>query len=243
MSRDTSQPLIKRLLLHDVMSEDERAAVESLPMRIRTFSRGEELVQAYSRPSESCLLLTGFAARAVYLENGTRQITAVHLSGDFVDLHALLLKVMDHSVLALSACSAAFVPHAQLRDVCAQLPHLARLFWLSTVIDAAIHRAWLTCIGRRSPAKHIGHLLCEIYVRLNAVGLASEDAFDFPVTQSELADMIGLSLVHVNKTVQTLRTAGMFSWDGGRVVINDFERLAGFSGFDRTYLSLHSEPR
>ena len=150
---------------------------------------------------------------------------------------------MDHSVIALSACRAAYIPHPQLTDVCTRMPHLGRLFWLSTVIDAAIHRAWLTCIGRRSPAKHIGHLLCEIYVRLNAMGLASDNTFEFPVTQGELSDMIGLSLVHVNKTIQTLRTQNLFTWEGTRVVIRNFEQLAEFSGFDPTYLNLHVEPR
>ena len=196
-----------------------------------------------SRQRESCLILSGFTARAQFLSDGRRQITAVHIAGDFVDLHALLLKVMDHSVVALRRCEAAFVPHDSLLEVIEKAPHLGRMFWLSTVIDAAIQRTWITSIGRRSPGQHIAHLLCELYLRLETVGLVRTDSFEFPPTQGDIADMLGLSVVHVNRTIQELRSSGLVRWSNNIVTIVDMERLKAFADFDPTYLNLLNEPR
>jgi CRP-like cAMP-binding protein len=237
------EPLIKALARRDEVSAAERRLIENLPKRIKSFRKGEELVQEHSRPAESCLVMHGFAAREVYLRDGKRQITAVHIPGDFVDLHAFLLKQMDHSVVALSECQAAFVPHQDLLRVVDEAPHLGRLLWLSTVIDGAIQRAWIACIGRRSSTAHFGHLICELYLRLNAVGLAEKSTFQFPVTQEELADILGLSLVHVNRTLRELRSAGLITWKGSTIEILDFDGLATLSDFDPSYLNLVSEPR
>jgi len=243
LALDDLSRLLDFLALRDKLSADERDTIARLPHELRILQRNEALVVDHDRPTVSCILTKGIAARVVYLKGGERQITAVHVPGDFVDLHALLLKVMDHSVVALTECEAAFIPHEHLTLITEEKPHLGRLLWLSTVIDAAIHRAWLTCIGRRSPAQHIGHLLCEVYVRLSSVGLASDNRFSFPITQADLSDMLGLSLVHVNKTLATLRNANMFTWDGNLVHILDFQRLADFAEFDPVYLSLVKIPR
>lgn len=243
MKEHSLQPLIAFLEARDALSETERQIIEALPHRRHSFHRNEEMVETHTKPKESCILIKGLAARAVYLKNGARQLTAVHVPGDFVDLHALLLRFMDHSVIALGECEVAFVPHEQLLTISEQQPHLTRLFWMSTVIDAAIHRSWLTCIGRRSPEQHIAHLFCELHLRLDTVGLSKDMTFEFPVTQAEMADMLGLSVVHVNRTIQQLRGKGFVNWDGVTVTINDFARLAKFSEFDPTYLSLVETPR
>ena len=235
--------LTSYLELRDNLTENERHLINSLPHEIRLYKRHDDLVKDHSSPNVSCVLTKGYAARAIYMESGKRQLTAVHIPGDFVDLHALLLKVMDHSVVALTDCEAAFIPHEKLRAISEDAPHLSRLLWLSTVIDAAISRAWLTCIGRRSPSQHIAHLFCEIYVRLQAVGLAADNSFSFPITQSDLADMLGLSIVHVNKTLAQLRAMQMFVWKGTTVEIGDFAKLATFADFDPVYLSLAKIPR
>ncbi len=237
------QALIRHLDCRDVVTQAERALLASLNMRFRSFAKGEELVSEHSRPNESCLVLSGFTGREVLLKDGTRQITAIHVPGDFVDLHALLLKVMDHSVVALTDSYAAYVPHHELVRISEAAPHLSRLFWLSTVVDGAIQRAWIACIGRRKPLHHLGHLICELSMRLRAVGLASGDDFDFPVTQAQLADVLGMSLVQVNRTLQQLRRTGLISWKGPTITIHDFEGLADLSDFEPTYLNLFREPR
>ena len=235
--------LVTSLSLRDEIDLEEAALLDGLSFRRRQLRKGEELVAQHSRPTESCVVLSGATAREVLLDDGKRQITALHIPGDFVDLHAFLLKVMDHSVVALTDCEAAYVPHRDLLRVMERSPHLGRLLWLSTVVDGAIQRAWITSAGRRSATAHFGHLICELYLRLEAVGLASEGRFEFPVPQNELADALGFSLVHVNRTLQDLRATGLVSWKGSAVSILDFDGLARMSQFDPTYLNLIRMPR
>lgn len=237
------QALVTSLSLRDEIDPEEAALLDGLSFRRRQLRKGEELVAQHSRPTESCVVLSGVTAREVLLDDGKRQITALHIPGDFVDLHAFLLKVMDHSVVALNDCEAAYVPHRDLLRVMERSPHLGRLLWLSTVVDGAIQRAWITSAGRRSATAHFGHLICELYLRLEAVGLASEGRFEFPVPQNELADALGFSLVHVNRTLQDLRATGLVSWKGSAVGILDFDGLARMSQFDPTYLNLIRMPR
>lgn len=235
--------LVTLLSLRDEIDPEEAALLDGLSFRRRQLRKGEELVAQHARPTESCVVLSGVTAREVLLDDGKRQITALHIPGDFVDLHAFLLKVMDHSVVALTDCEAAYVPHRDLLRVMERSPHLGRLLWLSTVVDGAIQRAWITSAGRRSATAHFGHLICELYLRLEAVGLASEGRFEFPVPQNELADALGFSLVHVNRTLQDLRATGLVSWKGSAVGILDFDGLARMSQFDPTYLNLIRIPR
>ena len=235
--------LLAALQVRDRLTNQEIDAIEQLPYSVREFRKGMSLIEQDSRPTESCLLLQGLAARVVYTPSGKRNITAVHIAGDFVDLHGFLLKVMDHHVAALTGVTAAFVPHAALRDISESFPHLARMLWLLTTIDAAIHRAWLTCLGRKSPLQHLAHLFCELSLRNKNVGLAPKLRFEFDVTQTEVSDMLGLSLVHTNRTIQELRASGLIRWDGKHAEIVDAKRLAKIADFDPTYLNLWSEPR
>jgi CRP-like cAMP-binding protein len=235
--------LLSVLARRDRVSEAERNLIEQLPRRLRTFANGEELVREGSRPTESCLLLSGFTARAQYLPDGKRQLTALHVPGDFVDIHAFLLKLMDHSVVAIGRCEVAFIPHASLLALVETVPHIGRLLWLSTVIDAAIQRTWITSLGRRSPSHHIAYLICELFARLDVIGLVRDNSFEFPATQTDIADMVGLSLVHVNRTIQDLRASGMVAWKNSLITVPDIGRLHDFAEFDPTYLNLIQEPR
>lgn len=236
-------PFIRMLGHRDTLSANEVSLISSLPMRKRELDNGAEIVAENARPGESCMVLKGFAARSQFLRDGERQITALHVPGDFVDLHAYMLKVMDHSVLAIGGCEVGYVPHEEIRRVTEASHHLARLFWLSTVIDGAIQRTWITCLGRRSAQQHMAHLFCELFLRLEAAGVASKNCFEFPLTQLQLSDALGLSLVHVNKSLQKLRSSRLMDWKNKTVTIMDFESLAEFAEFDSTYLSLRIEPR
>ncbi len=234
---------LRSLERRDSLNDNEVKIISELPGRPAVFTAGEEIVMEGSRPKDSCLVTSGFAARSQSLRSGERQITAVHVPGDFVDLHSMMLKVMDHSVIALGPCKVAFIPHDKIREATEQSAHLTRLFWMSTTIDGAIQRTWITCLGRRSAEQHLAHLICELYVRLEAAGVASDFTFEFPVTQVQLGDVLGLSVVHVNRKLQDLRGAGLIEWRDGKVKINDFDSLANLSEFDPTYLSLRRESR
>ncbi|MGE0500877.1 MAG: Crp/Fnr family transcriptional regulator [Rhizobiaceae bacterium] len=235
--------LYRSLRRRDRLSDDELDILSKLTQKAASYGRGAEIIADRSRPSSSCLLVSGLTARAVFLPDGRRQLTAIHVPGDFVDLHALLLKTMDHSVIALTSCAVVFVPHPDLIEVTEKAPHLTRVLWLSTTIDAAIQRELIASIGRRSPLQRLAHLICELFLRLDTVGLATGGSFAFGITQTDLADILGLSLVHTNRTVQELRATGLVTWNQAEVAIADFDRLAKLGRFDDTYLNLNAEPR
>lgn len=209
----------------------------------RLVNRGEDIVREGDRPTESILLLDGFAGRYNLLRNGKRQITAIHVPGDFVDLHSFLVKKMDHSVLAITPCSIGFVSHEILRGISENHPHLTRLLGVNIAVDAATHRQWIVAMGRRSALEHTAHLICELFLRLRAVGLTEDDSFKLPLTQADLGDTLGLSTVHVNRVVQDLRKKGLITWRGETLVIDDWERLQQLAEFDATFLSQGVEPR
>jgi CRP-like cAMP-binding protein len=212
-------------------------------VRLSVVDKGEDIVREGDRPTESIVLLEGFAGRYNLLRNGKRQITALHVPGDFVDLHSFLVKKMDHAVLAIMPCSVGFVPHELLREISENHPHLARVLGVNIAVDAASHRQWIVAMGRRSALEHTAHLICELFLRLRAVGLTEDDSFKLPLTQADLGDTLGLSTVHVNRVVQDLRKKGLITWRGETLVIDDWERLQELAEFDPTFLSLEVEPR
>lgn len=237
------EPLLLNLRSHDVLTEDEVKDLSTVIVKERRFAAGEDIVSEGTRPTYSTLLLDGFSGRYKVMSDGTRQITALHVPGDFVDLHAFLLKQMDHGIVAMSPCHVAFADHGQLRRITEKAPHLTRLLWLGTLVDGAIHREWIVAMGRRSKKAHLAHLICELFVRLQVVQRTNGNSFQFPLTQVEMADVLGLSLVHLNKTLQTLRKEGAFTWENRTITISDWERLQEIAEFDPTYLSLMVEPR
>jgi CRP-like cAMP-binding protein len=235
--------LIRKLERRDVMSDEEKQALENAAGRVREVPADDDMAREGDRPTESTLLLEGFAARYKLLRNGKRQITAIHVPGDFVDLHSFLLKTMDHSVVALMPCRVCLFPHEGLYDITERMPHLGRLLWLNTLIDSAIHREWLVAMGRRPALSQIAHLICELFLRLQTVGLTQDKSFQLPLTQAELGDALGLSTVHVNRTIQELRANGLVSWRGDTIIIEDWPRLQQFAEFDPAFLNLENEPR
>jgi CRP-like cAMP-binding protein len=157
------------------------------------------------------------------------------------DLQSLFLKVMDHSIGTLTASKLAFVSHEAMRDLLHRHPRLAEAFWRDTLVDAAIFREWMVGLGRREAFARIAHLICELFIRLRAVGLVNGYAYELPLTQAELGDALGLSTVHVNRVLKELRNQGLVVLKGKHLVIPDWEKLKEAGEFDPTYL--HVEPR
>lgn len=241
---DDIAAFLLKLERRDAISADERAALLDAASGVETFPAGADLVREGDRPDRSMLVAQGFTTRYRLMSDGTRQITAIHLPGDFVDLHSFLLKTMDHAVGALSPCRIVTFPHANLKLITEHHPHLTRMLWLMTLLDAAIHREWIVAMGRRSALEQMAHLLCEIFTRLSIVGLGDRDReLILPINQTELGDTLGLSTVHVNRTLQQLRAEQLITWQGQSVRVLDWDRLAGIAQFDDAYLHLDAEPR
>ena len=238
-----SNSLYMQLSKRDIVPPDEELALLGLFGALKSFAADQEMAAQGERPAASMLLVEGYAARFKTLSDGQRQIMAIHVPGDFLDLHGFLLKTLAHGVCALSACRVSMVSHAMLRKISQEMPHLSRLLWLDTLIDGSVHREWLVAMGRQSPEAQLAHLFCELFVRLQVVERTIGMSFNLPLTQSTLADVLGMSVVHANRTLQLLRTRNVIAWNGGTVHISNWQGLQDIAEFDPTYLCLQNEPR
>jgi CRP-like cAMP-binding protein len=150
---------------------------------------------------------------------------------------------LDHDVIALTRCQIGIVPHERLSDITETMPHLTRVLWLMTLIDAAVHREWIVGMGRRTATARIAHLFCELCARLDPVGLVKEHSYQLPVSQQQLSDALGLSLVHTNRMLASLRKNGLLTFADQTVTIRDWAGLMHLAQFDPSYLCLRLEPR
>jgi CRP-like cAMP-binding protein len=180
--------------------------------------------------------MEGWAARYKVVPDGSRQITAILVPGDFCDLHITILGEMDHGITALTRVKVALVPHLVMENLPVDRPQLGRALWWATLVDEATLRAWIVNLGRRDAAERVAHLFCELHARLKLVGLADEDDFSLPLTQEILADALGLTPVHINRVLQRLRSQDLIELEGGELRILNLPHLRKLAGFDPTYL-------
>jgi CRP-like cAMP-binding protein len=235
--------LLLKLRARDVVGEEEEEVLRASVGELREHQAGRALVRSGTTLNASTLLIEGIVCRYKDLADGQRQIMELHVAGDFVDLHGFLLKRLDHNVGAMTPVKVAMFPHDALRGITETHPHLGRMLWFSTLLDAAIHREKILSIGRRSALARIAHIFCELAVRLRMVGLGSETGYDLPLTQADLADVTGLTSVHVNRMLKKLRDDNLLTFRGGTVTIDDWDGLQRIAEFDPTYLHLERRPR
>lgn len=229
--------LIRKLESISDLTPEELRAIAALPLSVRQRSEGTDIVREGDTPSECCLLIEGWVCRYKVLQEGQRQIFALHQAGDVPDLQSLHLQTLDHSVGTLTPCVLGFIPHAALHDATLRFPGIAAALWRSTLIEASIFREWLAGVGRRSGHSRIAHLICELFYLGRAVGLTDGDrGFDLPITQAELGDALGLSTVHVNRVLQDLRRDGLIFSRGRYLGIQDWEGLRTLGEFSPNYL-------
>jgi CRP-like cAMP-binding protein len=233
--------LLRKLRSISPLSADEQQCLLTLPLSVKSVGPDQDIVLDGDRPSECCLVVEGFTCRYKVTHEGKRQIFSFHIPGDIPDLQSLHLKVMDHSLMTMTPCKLAFIPHQSLAELMRRCPRIADVMWRDTLIDAAIFREWMMGIGRRSAYTRIAHVLCEVLVKMRAVGLANGHACELPVTQAELGDALGLSTVHVNRSLQELRRHGLIELRGGSLSVLNWDGLKKAGEFDPTYLHLDGE--
>lgn len=224
------------------MSEEEKDVLEAAVDRVQTLPARTVVSHRGDRVSYSTLLLDGVMCRYMDARDGFRQLVAIQLPGDFVDLHGYPLIRLDHDVATLTEARIATFPHERLSAILEEHPHLARLLWRSTLLDAALHREWIFRLGRLDAAGRVAHVLLESCARLNAVGRVENDRFALPLTQQDLGEACGLTAVHVNRTLRRLREDGLAEMTRGEVHIIDPARLARVAEFDPDYLYLEGGP-
>ena len=234
---------LKKLRQRDAISGEEERAIRGAVGETRRVAADCVIIRRGQELTSSTLLLSGILCRARDLKGGRRQITELHIAGDFADLHSFTLKRLDHNIISLTPCTLADVPHDNLRRITERFPHLTRVYWFATNLDAAIHREWATSLGRRPAIARLGHLFCELYVRLQIIGLAEDYRYELPLTQPDLAECLGLTPVHVNRTLQELRKRGLIDFADKRVTIHDWAALTKVAEFSPDYLYLERKPR
>jgi CRP-like cAMP-binding protein len=239
---DVIDALLRRLRARDKVSATEETALRAAVGEVRSYPAGKTIVREGEDLSVSILLIEGLMCRYKDLRDGRRQISALHIAGDFVDLHGFTLKRLDHSIQTMSRCRAVLFPHDRLKAITEAHPHLTRLLWLMTTLDAAIHREWELSLGCRDAPGRLAHLFCELMTRLEVVGLGDETGFELNLTQRELGECLGLTNVLVNRTLRVLREERLTTFHKGRVTMLDRAQLERLADFTPNYLYLVREP-
>lgn len=223
------------------LSDAERRVLEGAISETRTFPAGAVVVRQGTPVTISTLLVEGFMTRRVDAQDGRRHLVAVHVPGDFVDLHAYALKKLDHDVSALTDVTCAIIPHAAIESIQASDIELTRRLWFSTLLDAAMHRQWIYRLASLNAVQRVGHFLCETNARLLAIGASDGSTFALPMTQTEIGEVCGLTNVHVNRVLRELRELSLCNVRSSQVHITDLQGLTRKALFDPEYLYLNRE--
>jgi CRP-like cAMP-binding protein len=236
------EPMVGRLSYHVALDAEDRDAIRALPHTVKTIQRQHYVIRERELATHSCVLLSGYSIRNKIVGSGARQILAIHMKGDLIDLQNSLLKVADHSVQALTECTIAMIPRDEVVRLAFERPAVGRAMWIDTLVEASIAREWIANVGRRDARTRMAHLLCEFSLRLQVAGLCGADGYELPMTQEQLADTTGLTAVHVNRTLKALQAEGLIGRRGPRAIeVGDWRQLAQAGDFDSNYLHLRDD--
>lgn len=238
MTARTDNPLILKLESGVSLSEEDRQRLEALCSASQKVPARRDIISEGHEPDFVHLVMDGLAYRYKLLDDGRRSIVAFLVPGDFCDLNVAILGKMDHSIGALEQSNIVKIPRHTIEELLFNFPRITKALWWATLVDEGTLREWLVNMGRRPTDKQMAHLFCELYVRMNVVGKVQNGSFPFPLTQDDLADTLGLSTVHTNRTLQRLRELGLIQFANRYVTIGNFQALAEFAEFEPAYLHL-----
>ncbi len=227
---------LSRLELHSPLGEPERQAVLSLPAEEATVAARRDLVRPGEIVRHALLVADGLLGRFDTMRNGARQITALHIPGDMCDLHSVVAPLTGWGITALCGSKVLHVGHEGIRAAAAALPELATAFWRDTTLDASILAKGVANIGRKSARARIAHLFCEMGVRSERAGQGERSDYPLDLIQEQIGDVVGLTGVHVNRSIQALRDEELLEVKGRRVRILDWSGLAAVAEFSPAYL-------
>lgn len=229
---------MRKLDARGQLGAGERQAILTLPGHPVQVPTNQDFVRLGEVVSHACLIVDGLAGRFGRNRDGARQITALHIAGDMADIHSVVIPKAKTALQALSVTTILKVPNEALRDAARRFPRLADAFWRESVIDGSVLSEWVVNVGRRSAMAAMSHLICEMACRYNGAEPAGDMDYDFVATQNQLADMLGLTPVHVNRTLMELKRMGVVTFARKRVTIHDWQQLARIGEFDAEYLHL-----
>ena len=222
------------------LSKDDLAALLRIKGEVRQLPKGKDILTAGDVPHFSVVVLKGFLARHSWKRDGTRQIHSFYIPSDAPSLETLHIDYLDNSLSAVVPSTVGVIAHPEMFRLMDERPNLQALVWRETLIQAAVFREWLTRNSTLPAHSAMAHLFCEIYVRSGAAGLVTANSCEMPTTQETLAQALGLTAVHVNRTLQLLRESGLLELKNGRLYIHNFDKLAEVGEFDPLYLHLRN---
>jgi CRP-like cAMP-binding protein len=234
----TLELLVRKLAMHIDLDEDDRNAILALPTVLRTLDASSYIIREGEPPTQCAVLISGFAYRQKLTGEGARQIVSLHIPGDALDFQHLFLDVADHNVQTLTRATIATVPRAALRELARTRPAIGNAILIDILIEGSIFREWVLNVGRRDARTRVAHLLCEFASRLQAQGLAEDYGFELPMTQEQLGDAVGLTAVHVNRTLKSLQADGLIERDRRRITFPQWQAMIGIADFSQRYLHI-----
>jgi len=232
--------LVRKLESFEELTDADREALRALIPRVRQVRPRTDLIREGDVPDNVHLILSGYACRYKVLPDGQRQIMAIFVPGDFCDLNVFILDQMDHNIGTISACQVVEISRRAIEEITANHPQVTRALMWCALVDEAVLREWLVNIGSRQADQRIAHLFCELLLRLEAVGHVTDNSYAFPFTQTDVADAMGLSDVHVNRTLRELRRLELITLKGRVLTILNVEHLKTYCGFNPNYLHLRN---
>jgi CRP-like cAMP-binding protein len=244
MSRSENASLqlfVGRLALRSVLTEVEKQAILGLPTHEHRITAKTDFVRVSEEVAFGCFIASGLVARFGQTLAGARQITAFHIAGDMADLHAAVRPIGVGGLTALCDTTILRIPHDAIRATAARHPAIAEALWRDCMVDAAILMQWVMNVGHRNAQTRLAHILCEMAIRMSGDRDVLLD-YRFPITQEQLGEASGMTSVHVNRTLMTLRAHGLVTLKGGHVRIHDWAALAEVGQFDPTYLVADTKP-
>lgn len=230
-------PLVHKIESFVRLSDVERTLLQEIGTSSRNVEPRKALIEEGEEPPGAFLILEGSAYRYKQRKNGRRQITALLIPGDLGNLNAPLLRRMNHSIGTFSACRVVWLTPETIEQL-QQHQNIAYGLRMSALVDEAMLHEWLLNVGGRTSIERLAHLLCELYLRYQTVGWARGQSYELPLKQADLADLTGISNVHVNRTLQELRRRRLIEWKNRRLSILDWAGLKALAEFDASYLYL-----
>ena len=231
--RSALDPMVRKLAYRQKLDSADRAALLALPHTVKSIEQHHYIVRERDRAAYCCVMLAGFSVRHKIVGGGYRQIVAIHMKGEMVDLQNSLLGVADHSVQMLTPGQVAMIPREEIVRVAFERPAVGKAMWIDTLVDASIFREWIANVGRRDAKTRIAHVLCEFALRLKVAGLGEQTGYQLPMTQEQLGDVTGLTSVHVNRTLKSLEADGLIERLSPRsITIGDWKKLSDVGDFD-----------
>ena len=231
-------PWTKKMEMFTAFSDEERRRLDELISQRVEYAPRDDIIADGAHSGDCHVVLSGLACRYKILRDGGRQIMAFLIPGDLCDAEIFILKVMDHGVAAMTPTTAALLSGKAMKEMLRETSNLGEALWWGTMTDLGVLRERIIDHGRRSAKERIAHLLYEMLVRYRMVDLAKDDSFDFPVTQTDLADATGLTPAHANRTLQKLRADGLIEKKGRAIKVIDPDGLKKIAQFNGEYLHL-----